>query len=447
MRFAVVALSGCLAAALPAVSLAQDAKKPPPQKKKAAPKVNPVAAHYAAMSLADRIALQNDLIWTGDYNGLANGEFAERAIAAVKAFQARNGGKETGIPQPEERTALAAAAKAKQEAAGWRMVDDVGTGARLGIPSKLVPTFVMTPGAGRWSSGRGEVQIETFRTNEPGTTLNAVYDRQRKEPAGRQIGYTVLRPDFFVLSGLQGLKKFYVRAQAKDGEVRGLTILYDQAMEGIMNRVVIAMSSAFQPFPAGAAAGPPPKRKVEYGTGIVVDGSHVLTDRQVTDGCYVLTLPGLGGADLVGEDKAADLALLRIYGARNLEPLATGEAAAADAMLVGIADPQAQGGGAAVSTVKVRLSENGAERVIEPAPAPGFSGAAVLDSGGKLVGMAQAKAAQVAGPPPAGAQAKLVPLDSIKTFLTAQKVELAASTRAGLEAAKQSVVRVICARK
>jgi S1-C subfamily serine protease len=214
-----------------------------------------------------------------------------------------------------------------------------------------------------------------------------------------------------------------------------------------MNRVVIAMSSAFQPFPAGAAAGPPPKRKVEYGTGIVVDGSHVLTDRQVTDGCYVLTLPGFGGADLVGEDKAADLALLRLYGARNLELLATGEAASTEATLVGIADPQAQGGGVAVSTVKVRLSENGAERLIEPAPAPGFSGAAVLDSGGKLVGMAQAKAAQVAGPSPAGAQAKLVPLDAIKTFLTAQKVEIPASTRAGLEAAKQSVVRVICARK
>ena len=43
-----------------------------------------------------------------------------------------------------------------------------------------------------------------------------------------------------------------------------------------------------------------------------------LTDRQVVEGCYVLNLPGLGGADLVAEDKTADLALLRVYGARNL---------------------------------------------------------------------------------------------------------------------------------
>lgn len=449
MRLVVVALSACLAASLPSLSFAQDAKKPAAAapKKKAAPRVNPVTTHYAAMPLADRAALQNDLIWTGDFNGIANGDFAERAVAAVKAFQTRNGGTVTGILQPAGRTALAASAKAKQDAVGWRVVDDVSTGARLGIPTKLASTFAMTPGTGKWSSARGEVQIETFRVSEPGTTLAAVLDRQRKEPAGRQFAYTVARPDFFVLSGLQGLKKFYVRAQAKGGEVRGLTVLYDQAMEGIMGRVVIAMSSAYQPFPAGAIAGPPPKRKVEYGTGITVDGSHVLTDRQVTDGCYVLTLPGFGGADLIAEDKAADLALLRVYSARALEPLATSEALSGEATLVGIADPQAQGGGSAVSTVKTRLTENGSERLIDPAPAPGFSGAAVLDPAGKLAGMVQFNAGVVAGPAPAGPQAKLVPMEAIRSFLMAQKVELPGSTRAGIDAAKQSVVRVICARK
>jgi Putative peptidoglycan binding domain len=435
-----------LAASLPSMSFAQDKKAAAPSKK-AAPKVNPVTAHYAAMPLAERVVLQSDLIWTGDYNGVANGDMAERAVAAVRAFQTRNGGTATGILSAAERAALAAAAKTRQEAAGWRIVDDVGTGARLGIPAKLVPTFAMTPGTGRWSSGRGEVQIETFRIAEPGTTLAAVLERQRKEPAGRQIAYNVARPDFFVLSGLQGLKKFYVRAHAKGGEVRGLTILYDQAMEGIMGRLVIAMSSAFQAFPAGVIAGPPPKRKVEYGSGVVIDGSHVLTDRQLTDGCYVLTLPGVGGADLVAEDKSTDLALLRIYGVRKLEPLATGGGVSGETTVVGIADPQAQGGGSAVSAVKARVAENGDERLLEPAPAPGFAGAAVLDGAGKLAGIVQFKAAQVAGPAPAGSQAKVVPMEAIKAFLTAQKIDLSASNRSGIEAAKQSVVRVICARK
>ena len=50
---------------------------------KPAPK-NPIAASYAALPQADRVRIQQDLIWTGDYNGVANGDFGERAIAAVK---------------------------------------------------------------------------------------------------------------------------------------------------------------------------------------------------------------------------------------------------------------------------------------------------------------------------------------------------------------------------
>ena len=77
-----------------------------------------------------------------------------------------------------------------------------------------------------------------------------------------------MRDNFFVISGLQNLKKFYVRAQARGEEVRGITVLYDQAMAGIMEPVVVAMSSAFRRFRRPPA--PPPRRKVEYASGVAV---------------------------------------------------------------------------------------------------------------------------------------------------------------------------------
>src|SRR5437763_8748991 len=123
MRILTALLSVLACVLLPTVADAQGAKK------KGAPRQNPVAAAYAAMPLLERIAIQTDLIWTGDYNGIPNGDFADRAIAAVKAFQRRSSGEATGILAPAERTALAAAAKAKQEAVGWRVVDDLMTGA------------------------------------------------------------------------------------------------------------------------------------------------------------------------------------------------------------------------------------------------------------------------------------------------------------------------------
>ena len=234
----------------------------------------------------------------------------------------------------------------------------------------------------------------------------------------------MVKPDFFVLSGMQGLKKFYLRGTFKGDEVRILTILYDQATENTVEPVVIAMSSAFNAFPSGAQiAGPPPRKTVEYGTGVVVsDDGAIIADRQITDGCLAIAIAGFGNADRVAEDKEHDLALLRIYGARGLKPLNLANGATKTALdLTGIADPQNQGGGGAVSSVKATVAQigGGSDVALSPAPALGFSGAAALDSDGKFAGIALLKPVLVAGPLNAApaAQAVLVTSDTVRDFL------------------------------
>jgi len=183
----------------------------------------------------------------------------------------------------------------------------------------------------------------------------------------------VLRPDFFVMSGLQGLKKFYVRGQVRDNEVRGLTILYDQALEGTWDRIAVAMSSAFAAFPAQtAAAGPAPRRKVEYGTGLVVSAAgDIVTDADLLAGCEFVVVPGFGYAERIAEDRG--LALLRVNGASNLAPVAlAGGAPGGEVTLVGIADPQAQNGGNAVTTLRGRVVANGSAAAVDPVPGAGF---------------------------------------------------------------------------
>ena len=413
-----------------------------PAAPKAAAKPNPLAESYTAIPLAERLSIQSDLVWTGDYNGTINGEFGERAIAAVKAFQKRKGGKETGVLNQPERAALAAAAKPKQDAVGWRMVDDLATGARIGIPGKLVPQTGTIIGGMRWTSSRAEYSVETFRITQPGTTLPAVFERMKKEPADRKPEYSVLRPDFFVISGMQNLKKFYVRAQVRGEEVRGITVLYDQAMAGMMEPVVVAMSSAFSAFPTASAL-PPPRRKVEYASGVVVAPGHIVTSREALEGCYVTTVAGIGGADRVADDKDK-LALLRVYAA-DLKPmaLAAEPTKASDVMLLGVPDPQAQGGGGAVSAAKARVSD---ALTIEPAPALGFDGAAVLDAQGRLAGLVTVKPVIVAGAAPATPSTTLAPAEAIRKLLADQNIA-ANGAAAGSEAAKGSVVRVICVRK
>jgi peptidoglycan hydrolase-like protein with peptidoglycan-binding domain len=407
----------------------------------------------SAMAQAERQAIQSDLVWTGHYNGAINGEVSERMVAAIKAFQKDRGGKQTGVLNPQERGVLAEAAKKRQDNVGWKVVFDAGTGVRLGVPAKLVPQQSSDANGAKWNSASGTIQVQMARRKEAGPTTAKLAEQEKKEPAGRKIEYSVVKPDFFVLSGMQGLKKFYLRGQIRGDEVRILTILYDQATEGTMEPVVVAMSSAFNPFPNGAqAAGPPPRKSVEYGTGIVVsDDGAIVTDRQVVDGCLSIVVAGqnlssIGNADRSAEDKDHDLALLRIYGARGLKPLAlNGGAAKSSIELTGIADPQNQGGGAAASSVKASTTGSGSELALTPAPGLGFSGSAALDADGVFAGVALLKPVVVAGSTmtAAAAQASLVNADTVRAFLKANGV----SPASGAPDAKASVVRVICVRK
>ena len=113
--------------------------------------------------------------------------------------------------------------------------------------------------------------------------------------------------------------------------------------------------------------------------------------------------------------------------------------------MFGVADPQAQGGGGAVSLAKTRIGD---ALALDPAPALGFDGAAALDAQGRLAGIAALKAPVVAGAAPTPVtSARLTPLDTVRGFLNAQNVAPVSAAAGNVEAAKLSVVRVICVRK
>src|SRR5258707_15616290 len=92
-----------------------------------------------AMAQAERLALQSDLAWVGEYNGAITGEVSERMVAAIKEFQKERGGKQTGVLNPQERRVLAETAKRRQGNGGWKTVTEAGTGARLCLATKLAP--------------------------------------------------------------------------------------------------------------------------------------------------------------------------------------------------------------------------------------------------------------------------------------------------------------------
>ena len=178
--------------------------------------------------------------------------------------------------------------------------------------------------------------------------------------------------------------------------MRGVTILYDQATEGTMAPVAVAVADTFVGFPdPSAAPASGHKRGVEYATAIVATaGGDLIALDEVTEGCQSLIVPGFGHADRVAEDKASGLALLRLYGAANLipAPLAGDASTSADLTLYGIADPLTQNDGA-VTKAAAQITPQG----IVPAPQPGFTGAPAIDAQGRFAGIVALKAPVVAG--------------------------------------------------
>jgi hypothetical protein len=358
---------------------------------------------------------------------------AAKKPASKQAVAARRAKEETGsLPEAPSFSA---------QAVGWELIEDIKTGVRLGLPEKLVPRIGASRSGTRWSSAQGQIQIETFRL--PEAALPALFEQEKKS-SHRQIASSNLKPESFLILGTQGLKNFLVRAEAQGSEVRGVTVLYDQATEGTMGGVAVAVANAFVGFPDPNA--PPPagmRRRVEYGSAIVVSSDGALiTAARIADQCEAITVPPFGHAERLAEDKTSGLALIRLYGARNLvaAPLAESNMETGDLTLIGIADPLAQNGDAATA-VPAHLSV----QTLEPAPKLGFAGAAAADARGRLAGMVDLRPAAVAGNAASGGlMVTMVPVETIRAFLQAQHVAPSASTGAPIS---QSVLRVICVRK
>ena len=321
---------------------------------------------------------------------------------------------------------------------GWRMITDAATGIVVGLPGRLLTETRDAARGTLWSSPHGEIQLETFKYTETSLTLNALMERMKREPAGRKIEWSNSSDDGFVFGGMQGLKYFSVRAKAQNGEVRGFTLLFDQALEGILEPMVPAMAKAFTPFPQNAAASPPPPKVVKFGSGIVVSRQgHILTSAGVTVDCDALLANGTDEAERVAVSDG--LALLRASSVEKLTPMAIASAQSAGVLtLAGVPDPREQKGGAATRYIQARLAGEALE-LVRSKPLAGYAGAAALDAQGRLAGVLSDPHLAGTGESPL----RLIDAKAIRAFLSAHGID--ADAQPGEP--RSGILRVVCVRK
>ncbi|MDI3469434.1 MAG: hypothetical protein OJF62_001497 [Pseudolabrys sp.] len=387
----------------------------------------------------ERAAIRDALLWSGTGDETPDGSL----LAAIKAYQKRNKAAVTGVLTASERADLLDAARAHSDRFGWRVVNDPATGVRIGVPMKFAADVHEAKHGTLWTARHGEVQVETFRikTSEP---LGKLFEGRRQE-RGLSIESSYQHGDTFFIAGLLGLKQVATRAQLRDGELRGYTVRYDQAMEGILLPVLPAIANAFAAFPGGGAPIATLSRAVDYGTGVVVTPSgYIATDSRYATGCSIVTIPGLGNAERVATGERG-IALLRVYGRDDLKSatFVDGATSAHALTLVGIPDPQTQNGGDRRAEISASLGADHALRLRNAVPVAGFAGAPAIGRDGRVLGLIEIRNAQLASAEPVAPPVRFVPAEAIRDFLASRKIALPDGDGAG----KAAVVRVICVRE
>lgn len=349
---------------------------------------------WEALPLADRVDIQTGLVWTGDYTGALDGTFGRMTFEALTAFQVRHRLAPDGLSSPPLRTTLEEVARKKREAVGWQMIADPATGTRIGLPTRLVGAARKIDGGTQWTTKDGRIDIRTFSI--AGQDLPQLFERMKTVAPGRKVTYSVLRPDWFVVSDTGAGRDGYARfARVGDG-ARGFVFVHDPTLGPDFARVVIATAGTFEPVAGATPAVPPigtasapatsasppvatPAPTVLAATGLIVAPGKILT--AALGDCRAPTIAGKP-ATPAKSDIGGGLSLLETPPGAALPPIALAQGAPATGATVTLAVA-----GPPLTATPGVVGERGVRAALQR----GGLGAPIFDANGRLAGLVTAR--------------------------------------------------------
>lgn len=337
----------------------------------------PLVRFYSGFESKLRIELQRALIWSDDYVGIADGNISPRTITAIRSFQLKNNDQPSGWLTRSETAKLFQNAQNAERAFGYRLFHDEATGSSIGIPANILLGPTPVKRGARFVARDDSVDMVTMRIPLAERSLDEFYRMSLSKP-GRFVDYSVLRGDWFVVSGTEGGKKFYIRAHSFSSDIRGFAISYRSQLQPTFGRLTLMMSGDFRPdsrsasvaearggwgqveqkfasipftpdpranvpavpetaraeqspkpaTSAEASGGPlaPLKAKVSSGTAFLVsEQGHFLTNAHVVSDCKTVSVGSYGFVQIIDIDRTNDLALLKTDVKTSATPLPLAE--------------------------------------------------------------------------------------------------------------------------
>jgi len=301
-------------------------------------------AWFNDLSYQERIRTQFLLVFTGDYATIVDGAFGPKTYRALTDFQKRREFGSDGVLDAAQLLILQRDGLDLVKRVGFETRNEAATGITFGIPAKLFEASTQSERGHRWQAYDGSIELETLRIAASDTAYRDLYERLTAARSGRSIDTKLLRNDYFVVSGQQDGRDFFVRIMKTPEDSRGFSLFWDKKHAVFMDRVAVAMSNSLRHFDGGAAtdqmdamtsapqlkslspdtdqdqvaAGKsdrarktPPGSSSGSGYLLTTDG-HIGTNAHVVSECRYLDVPGHGTATLIQADEVNDLAIIQL---------------------------------------------------------------------------------------------------------------------------------------
>lgn len=280
--------------------------------------------------------LQIALQWAGFYNAAIDGSYGRGTRNSMAAWQAENGYDATGVLTTLQRAALIKQYNSVLDGLDMRVVRDAKAGIEVMMPTAEVKFEKYEPPFAQYNSA-GDIGARVLLISQAGDqdTLFGLYDIMQTLEIVPLDGPRQRKKNSFELIGENGRFISQTQARLENGEIKGFTLIWPAGDEDRRRRVLGEINKTFARLdgaldPAEGAnedqaidlvAGLQIRKPKISRSGFFIDGSGtVATTSQAVQSCGRLTIDGDTDAQVVADDTARGIAIIKPTSA--LAPLA-----------------------------------------------------------------------------------------------------------------------------
>jgi peptidoglycan hydrolase-like protein with peptidoglycan-binding domain len=194
------------------------------------------------------MAIQDALIWTGDYQGPLDGSLGGTTLTALKAFQTRENSTGKGRIVSADVKKLAEQVAGKKREAGWSLTIDGTNNVVLFLPRTLLPAESAASGGRGFASADGKIALSVFTSQDALPSLHA------KGKAGDPIVQETLDKQRSVVVGTQRDREFFAFATPAKTGAKGFRLSYPASEAARLRPIANAIANSFVADPGAPLA-------------------------------------------------------------------------------------------------------------------------------------------------------------------------------------------------